>query len=199
MESFSTYDEVASSDLPSTVLTKVISRAGKSKNYTDLIPLDGGTVGIAHFATGGLSELYKQMDTQEYFGRSQEDMISHYSAKCRPSGKKGNDTGWGCYSQAWWHEGMARFLASPESEKAQYRAWLNLMQPAIKAALAHNWTDRRSLAIAMGIANSLGSAGLNSLATKHNWHAEQVLTAYVGTDAHRARRRDALNAAFGPK
>jgi len=195
---FTTYEQVASSDLPMTVLTKVIARGGQSKTYTDLIPLDGGTVGIAHFATGGLASLYREMDTEKYFEKSEAVMISDFSAKCRPEGKSGNDTGWGCFSKAWWHDGMARFLASPESVDAQNRAWLALMKPSIDAALAQGWTDRRSLAIAMGITNSLGSSGFKKLAANNGWKPEQVLSAYVGTNEHRKRRRDALNAAFPP-
>jgi hypothetical protein len=197
-EQFSSYDQVASSDLPATVLNKVIAREGKSKRYTDLLPLDGGTVGIANFARGGLAGLYREMDTQKYFGRSADEMISSYSAKCRPPGKAGNDTGWGCYSKTWWRNGMARFLANPESVEIQNHAWLAMMRPVIEVALTHGWTDRRSLAIALGIANSLGSHGFTSLAAEHNWHPEQVLSAYVDNDAHRARRRDALNATFPP-
>jgi hypothetical protein len=199
-EKFSSYDQIVSSDLPATILHKVIARSGKSKRYTDLLPLDGGTVGIANFATGGLSRLYREMDTTKYFARSRGDMISNYSGKCRPAGKSGNDTGWGCYSKSWWRDGMARFLASPESVDVQNRAWLELMRPTIDAALAHGWSDGRSLAIAMGIANSVGGAGFKSLAAKQKWRPEQTLSAYVGDkNAHRARRRDALNAAFPPK
>ncbi len=39
----------------------VIARGGKSKNFTDVIALDGGTVGVAHFAAGGLGALYDSM------------------------------------------------------------------------------------------------------------------------------------------
>jgi hypothetical protein len=197
-QKFETYEQVAASDLPIKVLTEVIARGGQSKTYTDLLPLDGGTVGIANFATGGLASLYREMDTQKYFGRSTEVMISDFSDKCRPAGKSGNDTGWGCFSKAWWHNGMEKFLASPESKDTQNRAWLALMRPSIEAALAKGWTDSRSLAIAMGITNSVGSGGFKTLAASHGWKPEQVLTAYVGNDAHRMRRRDALNAAFPP-
>jgi hypothetical protein len=195
-EPFTTYEQVASSDLPMTVLNKVIARDGQSKTYTDLLPLDGGTVGIAHFATGGLASLYGEMDTQKYFDRSEAMMISEFSRKCRPSGKSGDDTGWGCFSKAWWHEGMARFLVSPESVDAQNRAWLALMKPGIDAALAKGWTDSRSLAIAMGISNSLGSPGFKALAANNGWKPEAVLSAYVGSNKHRMRRRAALNAVF---
>ena len=195
-EEFSTFEEVASSDFPKKVLIDVLARGGQSKRYTDLVALDGGTVGIANFATGGLASLYHEMDTQKYFGKSREDMVSNFSGKCRPAGKTGNDTGWGCFSQKWWHDGMANFLASPESEDVQNKAWLALMEPAVRAALDHGWRTRRNLAIAMGIANSMGSSGFKSLAAQQQWKPEQVLTAYVGNNAHRQRRRDAINATF---
>jgi hypothetical protein len=195
-EHFSSYEQVASSDLPTTVLWKIIAREGKSKHYTDLVPLDGGTVGIANFARGGLASLYRKMDTQKYFGRSVNEMVSNYSVACRPKGKSGNDTGWGCYSKSWWHDGMETFLHSPESQEEQNHAWLKLMQPVIVIALQNGWNTSRSLAIALGVANSIGSSGFTKLANECNWDPETVLLEYVGNDAHRARRRDALNATF---
>ena len=114
---YSSYEDVVSSGLPQAVLIKVIARNFKSKTYTQLVPLDGGTVGIANFAAAGLGALYGEMDTQKYFGKSAAEMVTDYSAKCLLSGKRGkNDTGWGCYSKGWWRNGMSRFLASPELE-----------------------------------------------------------------------------------
>ena len=73
------YADVAASDVPSITLLKVIARDGKSKRYEDLLPLDGGTVGIAHFAVGGLAPLYRHMDTKKYFNKSPEEMIASFS------------------------------------------------------------------------------------------------------------------------
>ena len=198
-EPFSNYEQVVSSGLPEAVLIKVIARNLQSKNYDQFVPLDGGTVGIANFAAGGLASLYREMDTQKYFHKSQDEMISNYSLKCAPVDKRGtNDTGWGCYSKAWWRDGMKQFLASHESHEAQTRAWLSMMRPTINTALAHGWTDSRSLAIALGIANSMGAGGFEHLASAHHWRPEEVLSAYAGNNAHRNRRRKALNAAFPP-
>lgn len=177
------------------VLWKVISREGVSKKYTHIIPLDGGTVGIAHFAVGGLGELYQHMDTQKYFGKSKQEMIDNYSNSCRPFGKSGNDTGWGCYSKPWWREGMERFLNSSESKKVQDKAWFEKMKPVISNALSHGWNTKRQIAIALGIANSKGAGGFNSLATKHNWDPEKTLQAYNTSD-HYQRRVDAINKHF---
>ena len=109
------------------VVDKVLSNQGKSKKYTDVIPLDGGTVGIPHFAVSGLASLYEAMGDsiiQTYFGAVGRDgriifgrdnkgelltvkkMIDNYPSKCRPAEfndnkKVYNDDkipGWGCYS-----------------------------------------------------------------------------------------------------
>ncbi|UCI07345.1 hypothetical protein [Mesorhizobium sp. B1-1-8] len=197
-DTFDSYAAFAQSSVPQDILWKVLARNGKSKDYTQVFALDGGTVGIANFAVGGLASLYKLMDTQKYFGRSREDMVDHYSSKCRPGKHKGNDTGWGCYSQKWWREGMVQFVHSPESRDVQNQAWLAQMRPTIELALQHGWTSSRSLAIATGVANSVGSGGFKQLAKKYGWRPEQVLSGYVGKNDHRIRRRDAINAAFPP-
>lgn len=193
---FKSCNDVVTSDLLSTVLQRVIARDGKSKKYTDLLPLDGGTVGIAHFAVGGLAELYRQMDTEAFFRKSREEMIQNHSAACRPEGKAGNDTGWGCFSQDWWRDGMSAFLASEGNQEAQDRAWTSMMKPVIERALGHGWRDRRSLAIALGVANSVGAGGFTALAEREGWRSEDVLEAYVGTSEHRQRRRQAIDEHF---
>lgn len=195
---FSTYEDITESGLPERVLKKVIARGGKSKNYTDLLKLDGGTAGIAHFAVGGLAPLYRHMDTVKYFGRSPQEMIKSYSNACRPTGREGNDTGWGCYSRKWWRDGMSSFLKSPESESIQNAAWSELMCPVVDAALAHGWSSERQIAIALSIANSVGARGFSTLAAKSKWSAEVTLAAYVGTNEHRRRRRDAIDLNFPP-
>jgi len=188
--------EFEQSSLPQNILWKVLARNGKSKNYTDVLPLDGGTVGVAHFARGGLADLYRVMDTQEYFGRSKDDLVRNYSSNCRPKNHSGNDTGWGCYSQRWWRDGMMRFVNSRGSQDLQKRAWLNQMKPTVELSLEHGWRSDRDLAIATGIANSVGSKGFSNIAARHRWRPEEVLSAYVGNNDHRKRRRDAINDAF---
>lgn len=195
-ERFNNFTGFARSSVPQEILWKVLARNGKSKTYTQVLALDGGTVGIANFAVGGLAALYTFMDTEKYFGRSRADMIENYSTSCRPGNRRGNDAGWGCYSRRWWRAGMVRFVRSPESKDVQNRAWLALMKPTIERALEHGWTDSRSLAIAAGVANSLGAGGFNALASQHGWQPERVLSAYAAGDAHRKRRRDAINVAF---
>jgi hypothetical protein len=98
------FESIVDSGLIIDTLWTVIAREGRSKNYDDLLPLDGGTVGIAHFAVGGLGALYDQMDTRYYFNRSKQFMKLNFSSKCRPKGKRGNDEGWGCYSKRGWRK-----------------------------------------------------------------------------------------------
>jgi hypothetical protein len=195
-EKFVTFEEFARSTLPKDILLKVIARGGRSKTYTQVLALDGGTVGIANFAVGGLANLYSLMDTEKFFGRTREDMIENYSTRCRPGKHRGNDSGWGCYSRKWWRDGMNQFVRSPESEDVQYRAWLAQMKPTVELVLGHGWTDSRSLAIATGVANSFGRGGFKELAERQGWKPEQVLSAYAGGSAHRQRRRDAINEVF---
>ena len=194
------YQDAQDSGLIGDILYKVISREGKSKNYTDLIPLDGGTVGIAHYAVGGLGELYEQMgdaNTRKYFGKTKEDMIKNYSTKCRPSGKSGNDTGWGCYSQGWWRDGFEKFLATPQSKPIQDKAWSLKMKGAIEKVLSKGWNTPRQIAIALGISNSRGTSGFTTMATANNWDAEKTIQDYVKDD-HTQRRKDAIDK-FYPK
>lgn len=193
---FENYDDVVGSDLQRTVLHSVIARDGQSKRPTDLLPLDGGTVGIAHFAVGGLAELYRQMDTQKFFQKSREEMIEKFSSACRPNGKTGNDTGWGCFTQDWWRDGMKAFLDSEGSLAIQESSWASMMKPVIERALSEGWRDRRSLAIALGVANSMGKGGFANLAEQEQWDAEAVLKAYAGTSEHRKRRQEAIDKHF---
>ncbi len=191
------YKDALDTGLIGDILYKVISRKGKSKDYPDLLRLDGGTVGIAHFAVGGLADLYQYMDTEKYFGKSKKDMIDNYSSRCRPPGKSGDDNdGWGCFSKAWWRQGMKKFLTSTDSKKIQNDAWSSKMKPVIEKSISKGWNTQRQIAIALGIANSIGSDGFNNLASKNNWDSEKTLKSYVGSDEHRKRRRDAINENF---
>ena len=189
------FNSAVKSGLLATILRDVIAE-NNAKNYDDVLPLDGGTVGIAHFAVGGLAELYNEMDTQKYFGKSREEMINKYSNSCRPSGKSGNDTGWGCYSKDWWREGMTKFVKSSESKRVQDKTWFKKMEKVVNNAISKGWTKPRQIAIATGVANSLGAGGFNSLASANGWDAEKVLVKYTGTIQHRKSRAAAINKHF---
>lgn len=188
-----TYQQAVESGLIKDILIKVVSRNQKSKKYTDVIPLDGGTVGIAHWAVGGLADLYRQMDTQKYFSKTREEMIESYSESCRPPGKSGNDTGWGCYAMPWWRKGMEDFVSSDEGQKIQDNAYQVRVKELIEKVISMGWDSPRQIAIAIGISNSVGSGGFYKIAKNSGWDAEKALLSYVGDNDHRQRRADAIN------
>lgn len=158
----------------------VIANHCQSKTYRDILALDGGTVGISHFASGSLLTLYGQMDTGRYFGDNAHRIPD------RP------------YEHAWWLHGMRRFLDSPEAKIAQQRAWRAYISPALSQALQHGWRTERALAIAASVANSLGAYGFSRLAMVCGWDAERTLRLYATLSAHKERRRQRLNAEFPP-
>jgi hypothetical protein len=156
----------------------VIADHCRSKDYHDLYALDGGTVGISHFASGSLRTLHRHMDLRRYFG----EHAAHIPR--RP------------YSHGWWRAGMRRFLYSPESRQVQQRAWKAFISPALIAALQHGWSTDRELAIAAGVANSLGSIGFARLARRNLWSPERTLQDYARMTAHKERRRIRIDREF---
>ena len=157
------------------------------KKSTDVLPLDGGSIGVAHYASSGLEKLYKGMGdtiTKKYFGdRTVNDLITFSKGKnwCKgttPTGQ--NDDGTGCYSTEWWRVGMERFVQDPKSKEIQSKIWLaKTGNAAKKVAEGHGWVTSRQFAIAAGITNSLGPTGFRVLATKAGWDSEKTLRAYV--------------------
>ncbi len=180
-------------------LIGVIARGGKSKNFDHLLPLDGGTVGIAHYAARGLNHLYNEMGdelTKKYFGKTVEELKRIDCRGTTPSGK--NDNGTGCYSKDWWKKGMLEFLKDPNTKKIQQDAWnKNYGDKAKEYAdgkSGKGWNSERSWAIAAGIKNSTGMSGLR----KHgaNKDPEEALVSYAGSNKHRIRRARAINTVF---
>jgi hypothetical protein len=193
---FTSYDEVLKSGLIGDVLYLVISNKGNTKTYKDLLPLDGGTVGIASFAVGGLEILYKNMNTQTYFGKTEKEMIDGYSTKCRPAGKSGDDNGWGCYSQKFWYDGMKLFLDSSDSKSIQEKAWSAKMKVDIEEVIKKGWNTKRQIAIALSISNSLGIGGMKSIADSNKWDAEKTLQNYAKKSENNEKRRKLIDENF---
>lgn len=159
----------------------VIANHCQSKHYQDILALDGGTVGISHFATGSLRTLYEEIDLPQYFGAHARRIPR------RP------------YRLSWWRTGMSRFLASNEARPAQLRAWRRYITPSLAAALEHGWTTERALAIAASIGNSLGAGGFRRLARRSDWQAERALRNYARMSRHKERRRMRLDQEFPPE
>ena len=167
------------------VLHDVIAAKGRSKNYTDLTSLDGGTVGIAHFATDGLGGLYESFGdnlVKKYFGKYNPDIDSVQALKdatymgwkksglpvyCRAKGTQVPVEGT-CYrSMSWWVKGMKDFIASPESKKIQLEGWKKVtVKPAdeIMDKWEDEWFTKRGRAVGYCIVNSGGQSMLNRLA-----------------------------------
>ena len=177
----------APSDWAQTTLYEVVSKRGKSKKYTDVLPLDGGTIGIAHFAAGGLEALYETMGntlTRKYFNRTVEQLkkFSRSKNNCKGSTQRGkNDNGTGCYSVDWWREGMEKFTKSTDTKYIQEKAWIDskATPSSEKSKVLGKWKTGRQFAIAVGVSNSLGVNGFVALANKVGWDSEKVLAGYV--------------------
>ena len=144
------------------------SKGCRGKRYTDVLHLDSGTVGIAHFASGGLEKLYDVMDTEKLFGRSKSEMKNNYANKK----SKASDN-------QWWVDGMREWVNNRENDKIQDRLFIESRQRAIDAAKANGWKTDREFAIAAGISNSYGNSGFIREANKRDWDAEKVLHDYT--------------------
>ena len=164
---------------------------GQGKKYTDLIDLDGGTIGICHFAAGGLCALYEAMDTQKYFGKSQSEMCNNWASKTS-----------GAYQQSWWRDGFSKFLNNSKNNQTQINVCRQSRQKSVDAAIDKGWTTDRQLAIAVGVSNSYGNGGFVSNAKRLGWDAEKILQGYVHKfredefSSHKDRRRKMIDKWF---
>ena len=190
------------------VLEKVISGkagGGKSKNYDDLFHLDGGTVGIAHFAARGLGSLYDAMgDTivKNHFGQHKSEINSVQALKdatrvgserdgyCRlGSAKAVEGTCWA--SMPWWKEGFKSFLSSNESKDVQNRAWKKVtVEPAdnLMDSYGENWHTKRGRAIGYCLVNSGGPGLLKKFSKSGKNSPNETMEAY-NRDKGRVRSR----------
>jgi len=161
------------------------SRGCYGKRYTDVLCLDSGTVGIGHFASGGLKKVYEAMDTQKYFGRSQEEMIRNYAD--RDSGASNNQ---------WWLDGFRKWVSNPKHNKIQDDLFRQSRQGAIDSAKQNGWKTDREFAIAVGVSNSFGNAGFRGKASMNDWDAEKTLAWYRSGSTHRKNRAIAIDKWF---
>lgn len=143
------------------------SRGCSGKRYTDVLHLDSGTVGIGHWAAGGLCKVYKNMDTQKYFGKSESEMCSRYA-----------DRNSGASDKQWWIDGFKRWVGDV-TPAFQDKIFKESRQPAIDEAIKNGWKTDRQLAIAVGVSNSFGNSGFKSKARARNWDAEKILNDYI--------------------
>ncbi len=150
------------------IINNTIS-AGGSKNYDDLfLDSEGDTaVGILHFTKRGLKRLYKAMDTEKYFGKSEDEMIKSIKIY---NGDEMKDSEW--------KNGMVTFLNSSESERVQNEAATKKFKGTLKGLnKSRGWSTPREYAIAMFYINSY-PACLEEMGEEYNWEAEEMLRAY---------------------
>jgi len=150
------------------IINNTIS-AGGSKEYDDLFfdSLGLTAVGILHFTTRGLKKLYKEMDTEKYFGKSYNEMVDSIKEY---NGRELDDSEW--------TKGMEEFLNSSESVSVQNRAATSKFKgPLEKIISQHGWNTSREYAVAMFYLNSYPKC-LYSIGDKYEWDAEEMLRAY---------------------
>lgn len=150
------------------ITNKIISNMGKSKKYETLTnKLHNITrVGILDFAKGGLSHLYKAMDTEKYFGKSEEEMINSIKVY---DGKELEDEEW--------KKNMKKFLSSNENKEVQNKAVLLYHIPKIKKIIGNKEMTIREYAIIMSISNTSNSL-LKNLNKKYKGNFENMMEEY---------------------
>lgn len=159
------------------------------KRYTDVLKLDSGTIGIGHWASGGLCRVYQNMDTEYYFNKSETEMCNNYAS--RTSGASNN---------SWWIEGFQKWVQDV-SHKKQDAILIQSRQGAIDEAIQHGWNTDRQMAIAVGVSNSYGNTGFKNKAEERNWDSEKILDDYVykfsnNYSSHKNRRKEQINKWF---
>lgn len=155
-------------DLILDIVYKVISNKGSSKKYNTITDKLQNTtrVGILDFAKGGLSSLYKVMDTEKYFGKSTDEMIDSIP---QYNGKELSDPNW--------EKGMREFLNSSESESVQDRATLLYHKPKIEHITNGEELTPREYAIIISISNTSNSI-LKKLNRKYEGDFEKMMGDY---------------------
>ena len=165
-----------SDDLIVEIINGTIS-AGGSKDYTDLFldSQDDTAVGILHFTKSGLKKLYQAMDTQKWFGKSQDEMIGTINSY---SGDEMKDSSWKGCTNCKNPTGMLGFLYSSESESVQNKAASRKFKNGLATPIQKGgWTTPREYAVGMFYLNSYPKC-LGQMGAKYNWDAEKMLKAY---------------------
>jgi hypothetical protein len=185
--------ESSSTALQKEILWKVIADEGRSKDWDHLIPLDGGSVGIAHFASGGINGLYEEFGDEgvrKWFTQYNPEINSVQALKdatatgggahCR-RGSAGNSGPGTCWSMSWWKNGMRAFLADGETKAIQFRAWQNLVVQAAEGLVVSYggaWSTNRGRAIAYSLTNSGGTSMLNRMSNGGSSSPNDTMEAY---------------------
>ena len=187
------------------VLVKIIAEDGARKGFRDLMKLDGGTVGIAHFAAGGLGGLYNGMGddlVKKFFGKYNPEIDSVDAIKkatkrgngyCRISEHGDRNDCWN--SLKWWKDGMFDFVNSSEGPKVQKDAWLvSHGRPALALAskfssIHPEWKTKRGVAVLACFVNSGGTGSAKSWTNNGKRTPNESIDWYAINKAKRVRSR----------
>ena len=190
-----------SPDWKQKTLIDVISGGGKSKKFDDVIPLDGASIGIAHWAAGGLERFLKDNPDAPQPPGGARDCRDTEGGKIS-SGKNASPSKPGCFLEPGtkkpnaWVSKIKKWLGANKQKQVDH--W-NKTKADKPAALAKTWgwNTSRHMAIAAGISNSLGTGGFQKLAKANGLHPEKTLSAYGAMSDHKKRRQDRINKFFG--
>ena len=138
---------------------------GTGKAFNDLFSLDGGTMGIAHYARGGLADFLEDMIDKygysTFFSRGSKSEvieIAKSGVKNRDV-QKGAEPG-GAYYVSWVKKGLEKIAGNSKYDKDQYNFLKKKRLRAIKAVYNSfgdkGWNTERAFAITGAIANSYG-------------------------------------------
>lgn len=138
---------------------------GTGKAFNDLFSLDGGTMGIAHYARGGLADFLEDMIDKygysTFFSRGSKSEvieIAKSGVKNRDV-RKGAEPG-GAYYVSWVKAGLEKIAGNSKYDKDQYNFLKKKRLRAIKAVYNSfgdkGWNTERAFAITGAIANSYG-------------------------------------------
>jgi hypothetical protein len=173
-----------SSDWKEKTLVDVISGGGTSKKFDDVLPLDGGTVGIAHWAAGGIKSFLKaNPDAPQPPGGARDCRKDADDSSSVSSGKNASPDSPGCFLEPGtnnknsWVGKMKKWLSSNQDKQIAHWNKTKADEPAALAQ-GKGWNTSRHMAIAAGISNSLGKGGFSNLASKNGWDPEKTLAAY---------------------
>jgi len=163
------------------------------KRWDDVFPLDGGTVGIGHFASDGLPKLYDVM-TDDDVRETGMTVAELKSIDCKSKHCYNNIPGW--------KESMKRFASNRANQGKQLKAWLNVTALPAEDEIrgfgekGKRWQTDRGRAIAYGIANSMGGPAMGRLAKRNKLDPEKSLKDYRSRSNHNNNRAEKIDKYF---
>ena len=138
---------------------------GTGKAFNDLFELDGGTMGIAHYAKGGLADFIEYMIDKygysTFFSKgSKSEVIKITKNGVNYRDVKKGATPYGAYEVSWVRKGLEKIVGNSKYDIDQFNFLKQKRSRAIKGIYAKfgdkGWNTERAFAITGAIANSYG-------------------------------------------